>query len=137
MAQTERSTGLLIQDTNSAGIIASLRTYIAAGSIIRSTDINTIVYLINNMYGHAHYHNDYAQLPTYGNTGDRTSYERINVTTSNTFIDGVGYLYNNGSTVGVSGGDIITAARHNHFNTMLAKVRSHTHQASDFTTTAG
>jgi len=124
MAQTERPfSGLTI---NSAAEISSLRTAITSGNTIYANDLNRIATLINEMNGHYHTTTaDAYQLPTYGNTGDRSEY------------------YESKSTGGpdatitaptdTAANTAITASRHNELKDSINQVRTHYHSIDDRT----
>jgi hypothetical protein len=124
MAKTERPfSGLTI---NSAAEISSLRTAITSGNTIYANDLNRIATLINEMNGHYHTTtSDAYQLPTYGNTGDRTEY------------------YESKSTGGpdatitaptnTAADTAITASRHNELKDSINQVRTHYHEINDRT----
>jgi hypothetical protein len=128
MATTERnSKGTFF--TGSAGIageIASLRGSVSSDSLIYANDINRIAALINNLNGHYHSYDDAFQLPTYGNTGDRSEYWTYDKTTSGP--DQV-------TTVGTStaADTVIQATRHNELANSVNTLREHYHTIDDRT----
>jgi hypothetical protein len=124
MAQTERPfSGLTI---NQFAELASLRTAINSGNTIFAADINRIATLINEMNGHYHTTTaDAYQIPTYGNTGDRTEYyENKNTSTPDAVIS---------APTDTTSNTTITASRHNALANALNELRSHYHEINDRT----
>ncbi len=129
MATTER-TAKAINWTNSgsqAGEIASLRAAIASGQTIYANDLNRIGTLINNMNGHYHTYDDYWQIPTFGNNGDRTTYGPEDKNTNS--IDAVITAPTN-----TASDTTITASRHNELKDSINVLAYHFHGIDDRTT---
>jgi hypothetical protein len=128
MATTERnSKGTFF--TGSAGIageIASLRGSVASDSLIYANDINRIATLINNLNGHYHSYDDAYQLPTYGNTGDRSEYWIYDKTTS-----GPDYVVTVGTSTAAN--TLIAATRHNELANSINNLKQHFHTIDDRT----
>ena len=126
MAQTERPfSGLTI---NQFAELASLRTAINSGNTIFAADINRIATLINEMNGHYHTTTaDAYQLPTYGNTGDRTEYYETKSTS--TPVEGAMVTLDTNT----SAGSTIQATRHNELANALNDLRAHYHTIDDRT----
>jgi len=118
MATTERNPKANTFPSNDP--ITTLRGSIAAGNDINASDITSLIGLINNWLGHFHTYDDFWQIPTYGNNGDRTTY----VEDKNAVAIG-------GSVTGVTAGDIISAAKHNEMRTSVAALGSHFHSIDD------
>lgn len=77
MAQrTVTSTGITggYDVISSQSIIDSLKGAIIAGSIIKSSDINSLISLWNSFNSHVHQTSDAYQLATFGNNGNRNNY---------------------------------------------------------------
>jgi hypothetical protein len=128
MATTER-TAKAINWTNSgsqAGEIASLRAAIASGQTIYANDLNRIGTLINNMNGHYHTYDDYWQIATFGNNGDRTTYGPQDQNTNS--IDAVIT-----APTDTASDTTITASRHNELKTALNVLAYHFHGIDDRT----
>jgi hypothetical protein len=124
MAQTERPfSGLTI---NSFAEINSLRTAISSGNTIYANDLNRIATLINEMNGHYHTTTaDAYQLPTYGNTGDRTEYyESKNTGAPDATIT---------APTNTAANTAITASRHNELKDSINEIRYHNHSIDDRT----
>jgi len=128
MATTERLAKALTYTGSGshAAEIASLRAAIASGQTIYANDLNRIATLINNMNGHTHTYDDYWQIPTFGNNGDRTTYGPEDKTTNN--IDQVYDVSTNTAT-----GAEISAARHNELQFSLNVLAYHVHGIDDRT----
>jgi hypothetical protein len=125
---TERLAKALVwTDSGSqAGEIASLRAAIASGQTIYANDLNRIGTLINNMNGHYHTYDDYWQIPTFGNNGDRTTYGPEDKNTNS--IDAVIT-----APTDTASNTTITASRHNELKTALNVLAYHLHGIDDRT----
>ena len=121
MAQTERDPKSNNYPSNSP--IAGLRGQIASGQPIDAADINSLVSLINSWVGHTHTYDDAYQLATFGDNGDRNNYYEDKATENS----GVSTMN------GVSGGDLITAAKHNEMRDRCNSLRGHDHTINDRT----
>lgn len=115
--------------TVSSSTINSLRSSMGSGSLIRASDINTLVTMYNTMLGHYHTYTDLYQtgnvdLGGYGNNGDRATYEESKTTNAVTgsFIMGQ-----------VGSGDPIQVAKYNELAYGSRVLATHYHAISDRT----
>ena len=102
--------------------ISGLRNNIQAGNTINSSDINSLIGLINGWLGHYHTYDDAYQLATYGNNGDRNNYYEDKSAAS------IG-----GSVTSITSGETISADKHNSMRDNVAALASHTHSINDRT----
>lgn len=123
MAQTQRNAKALTYSGSGtiATVIATLRTNIQSGKVIKATDMNSLGQLINNMLGHYHTYDDAYQLATYGNNGDRNNYYEDKNS------DPVG------GSVSTSHSGKITAANHNEKTERIRALQNHSHNINDRT----
>lgn len=105
--------------------INNLRNSIAAGEVITASDINDLRGMINSWDNHTHTYKDLYQKATFGNNGDRSTYER-NITSN-------AHDQANANVASVSSGDLITASHHNAMAGVCNDLRSHKHNVNDRT----
>ena len=106
-------------------LINRVRENIETGNVIDAEDINDIIDLMNAWDNHTHTYTDFYQLATFGNNGDRNTYQESKTT---------GQHDQNSSNVGtISRGNIITASKHNEMKNVVNKLRVHFHNINDRT----
>jgi len=110
---------------NLAGGISRLRGAIQRGKVIFAADINELTLLVNTMMGHHHPYWDVQQVPSFGNTGNRTQYDSYKNTSSGVAGYGTAQLGD------ISRGGVITASTHNGLANHTRRLSSHYHTFSD------
>jgi hypothetical protein len=129
MAQDSRSAKALntsvvggdVSNAYTTNAVTTLRAAIASTNTIRAADINNLITLINNWVGHYHTYDDYYQLATYGNTGDRANYIQDRNTTS-TF---------GAAVASVEVNNLVEVATHNTMVSRVTQMSSHSHGIFD------
>lgn len=116
--------------TVSLDTINSLRSSMSAGSLVRASDINSLIGLYNTMMGHYHTYTDLYQtgdvdLGGFGNNGDRATYTESKNTGGPSSVS---------SNMGeVTAGTNIGVAKYNEMAGNSRALASHSHGISDRT----
>jgi hypothetical protein len=124
MAQRSQTPDSISYNGNTT-TISNLRTAIASGKTVTASAINELISMIGSWDNHTHTYTDRYQQATFGNNGDRTTYEENKTSAQH---DQAGT-----NPSAVAAGDLITAAKHNQMKDVVNKLRSHKHSINDRT----